>query len=211
MHSQVPLLIQALAPVIHKYGYVAVFGLLMLEDLGMPVPGETVLIAAAFYAGLHQLNIALVIIAAILGAIIGDNIGFAIGEYGGHPLVLRFGTYVFITPKRLHAMEHFFSRYGAKVVVVARFVEGLRQLNGLLAGLSQMRWPTFLIYNGIGATLWVGTWAAVGYIGGAHIGVFLRLQGYLTAAALAAVVGYALQRAAKRRARQNQAKINNRL
>lgn len=199
MHQHIPGFIQALAPVIHRYGYLAVAGLLLLEDFGVPAPGETVLIAAAFYAGLGQLSLPLVIIIGIIGAVIGDNIGFAIGHFGGHPLVLKFGKYVFVTPERLDKTEKFFNRQGPKIIVVARFIEGLRQLNGILAGISEMTWPVFLLYNVIGATLWVGVWSAVGYFGGSHIELFLRFQLYISIAALVAVIGYFGYRAVSKR------------
>ena len=199
--QHVPALIQSLEPLIAKYGYLAVGGLLLLEDFGIPAPGETVLIAAAFYAGLGQLNIFLVILIGFAGAVIGDNIGFAIGEYGGHPLVERFGKYVFITPERLQSAEKFFNRHGGKVIVIARFVEGLRQANGIIAGLSEMKWLRFIVFNMIGAALWVSFWAGVGYLGGNHIETFLHYQLYLSSAVAMAVVAYIVFRILKRRSK----------
>ena len=193
MHVQpqhIPAYIQALAPLIHNYGYFGVGALLLLEDFGVPAPGETILIASAFYAGLGDLNILLVCIVGFLAAVIGDNIGFAIGEYGGHPLVERFGRYVFLTPQRLKKAEDFFNYHGGKIVTVARFVEGLRQLNGIIAGLSEMRWPKFITYNSLGAALWVSFWAMVGYFGGSHIDTFLHYQLYFTLAVVAGVILY---------------------
>jgi membrane protein DedA with SNARE-associated domain len=191
MHTEhIPSVIQALAPTVDKYGYWAVLGLLILEDFGVPAPGETVLIAAAFYAGLGHLNIFLVVLVGFVGAVIGDNIGFAIGEYGGHPLVERFGKYIFLTPARIHAAEEFFNRHGGKVVVAARFVEGLRQANGIIAGLSDMRWLKFILYNMLGAAIWVACWSGIGYLGGNHIDTFLRYQLYLTVAVAALLLGF---------------------
>lgn len=195
MHEHVPGFINTLAPLVDRYGYLGVGGLIMLEDFGVPAPGETVLIAAAFFAGLGQLNIFAVFLMAFVGAVIGDNIGFAIGQYGGHPLVERFGKYVFLTPERLHKLEVFFNRHGGKVVMVARFIEGLRQANGVIAGLSEMKWLKFITYNAIGAALWVGLWSAVGYLGGSHIETFLRYQLYVTIGVLVLAllyVGYRL-------------------
>ena len=108
------------------------------------------------------MNIAVVFVVAVLGAIIGDNIGFAIGHFGGRPLAERFGRYILLTPERLDRAEGFFNRHGGKVVTVARFIEGLRQINGLLAGIAGMHWLKFLGYNALGAVLWVGTWAGLG-------------------------------------------------
>lgn len=197
-HEQIPHVIQSLAPVVNRYGYLGVGGLITLEDFGVPAPGETVLIAAAFFAGIGQLNIFLVFVVGFLGAVIGDNIGFAIGEYGGHPLVERFGKYIFLTPERIAKAGKFFNRHGGKVVVIARFVEGLRQANGLIAGISDMRWPKFITFNVIGAALWVGLWSAVGYFGGSHIETFLRYQLYFTIFVLAAVAGYVIFRVIKK-------------
>lgn len=192
--QHIPAVIQSIAPIVDKYGYFGVGGLIILEDFGIPAPGETVLIAAAFFAGLGHLNIFIVFFVGFVGAIIGDNIGFAIGQYGGHPLVERFGKYIFLTPERLKKTEAFFNKHGGKVVVVARFIEGLRQANGIIAGLSDMKWAKFITFNVIGAALWVGFWSAAGYLGGNHIEAFLRYQLYFTIAALLAIVGFIIFR-----------------
>jgi membrane protein DedA with SNARE-associated domain len=197
--QHVPVIIQSLAPIITQYGYLGVGGLLLIEDFGIPVPGETVLIAAAFYAGLGDLNIFGVAAVGFMGAVIGDNIGFAIGEYGGHPLVEKYGKYVFLTPERLHKSEQFFNRHGGKIVVIARFIEGLRQLNGILAGLSEMRWLKFIMFNALGAVIWVSFWSVVGYYSGNHITTFLHYQMYFTLAVIAAVLTYVIVRLIKRR------------
>lgn len=197
--EQIPSFIQALGPVVDHYGYFAVGGLLLIEDFGIPVPGETTLIAAALYAGLGQLNIFGVVAVGFAGAVIGDNIGYAIGHFGGHPLIERYGKYVFLTPARFAKAEAFFNRRGGWIVLVARFIEGLRQANGIIAGASTMRWPTFLIFNIIGAALWVTVWSLVGYFGGSHIQTFLHYQLYVTIAVAVAVVGYFVYRFVKKR------------
>lgn len=199
--QHIPSFIQALEPVIKHYGYFAVFGLIFLEDFGVPVPGETVLIAAAFYAGLGQLNILLIALFGFLGGLLGDNVGFAIGNYGGHPLVERFGKYVFLTPERIKKAEDFFKRQGGKIVVVARFIDGLRQANGIIAGLSEMKWDRFVLFNMIGAALWVGTWSAVGYFGGNHIDTFLHYQLYFTSAIAVILICYIAYRLIRKRRR----------
>lgn len=188
--SHVPTFIHAAAPAIDHYGYLAVAGLLFLEDFGILVPGETILIAAAFYAGLGQLNILLVILVGFAAAVAGDNVGFAIGNYGGRPLVERFGRYVFLTKERLDKAEKYFNRHGGKIVAVSRFIDGLRQLNGIIAGISEMRWVRFLIFNVIGAGVWVTFWSLIGYYGGSHISSFLHFELYITAAAALFVVGH---------------------
>lgn len=159
----------SLAPLLNHYGYLAVGGLVLVEDFGVPAPGETVLIAAAVYAGAGQLNIVAVGVIGFVAAVIGDNIGFAIGHFGGRRLALRLGRYVFLTPKRLETAERFFTRHGGKIVTVARFVEGLRQANGIVAGITGMPWRRFLAFNAIGAALWVGLWVSLGDLAGNHI------------------------------------------
>lgn len=207
MSSQhIPAVINALAPVINKYGYLAVGALITLEDFGVPAPGETVLIAAAFFAGAEgDLNIFLVALIGFVGAVVGDNIGFAIGTYGGHPLLERFGKYIFLTPERINKAEHFFNRHGGKVVVIARFVEGLRQANGLIAGISDMRWPKFITFNAIGAALWVSAWTTIGYFGGSHIETFLRYQLYVTVAVVAGLLVFIAHKLLKRTGSKNKA------
>jgi membrane protein DedA with SNARE-associated domain len=146
-----------------------VTGLVLLEDFGVPVPGETTLILAAVYAGAGRLSIWLVVLLGFLGAVVGDNIGFAIGHFGGRRLVERFGRYIFLTPQRLDRATGFFERHGGKIVTVARFIEGLRQANGIIAGISGMHWAKFLAFNALGAALWVAVWASIGYVSGNHI------------------------------------------
>jgi membrane protein DedA with SNARE-associated domain len=101
-----------------------------------------------------------------VGAVLGDNIGFAIGHFGGRRLVERYGRYVFLTPERLEKTTRFFDRHGGKIIIVARFIEGLRQANGIIAGTTGMHWSRFLIFNAIGAALWVAVWTSIGYLSG---------------------------------------------
>ncbi len=164
-----PGVLRALEPTLNHYGYLAVAGLVLIEDFGVPVPGETVLILGAVYAGTGRLSIFLVVLLGFVGAVIGDNIGFAIGHFGGRRLVEKYGRYIFLTPERLDKATGFFERHGGKVVTIARFVEGLRQANGIIAGLTGMHWARFLAFNALGAALWVGVWSAVGYFSGDHI------------------------------------------
>ncbi|MEU0965580.1 DedA family protein [Streptomyces sp. NPDC005917] len=194
----------ALAPLLDHWGYAAVGGLLFLEDFGVPVPGETVLIAAAVYAGAGRLNVLAVAVIAVLAAVCGDNIGYVIGRYGGHRLVTRYGRYVLLTPARVAKAEAFFTRHGGKVITVARFIEGLRQANGIIAGLSEMPWRRFLAFNALGAVLWVGVWVTLGYAAGDHIGTLYpaiqRYELYLLAAAGLALTVVAARHLLHRRA-----------
>jgi membrane protein DedA with SNARE-associated domain len=201
--QHIPPVIKALEPALHNYGYLAVGGLLFLEDFGVPVPGETTLVAAAFYAGLGQLNIFLIIIIGILGAILGDNLGYCIGKFGGHPLVEKFGKYIFLTPERINKAEAFFKKRGGKIVIVARFIEGLRQANGIIAGLSEMHWLKFVIFNLIGAVAWVSVWVSVGYFGGSHIETFLHYQLYFSITCLVLLFAYITRYFIKKRNKAN--------
>jgi membrane protein DedA with SNARE-associated domain len=159
----------ALAPLLNHYGYLAIGGLIFLEDFGVPVPGETALIAGAVYAGAGRLNIVVVGLIAVAAAILGDNIGYLIGRLGGRALVLRWGKYVLLTPQRLDKAEDFFNRHGAWVITIARFLEVLRQANGIVAGISGMPWRRFLAFNALGAVLWVALWTTIGELAGTHI------------------------------------------
>ena len=158
-----------------SYGYLAILGGVTLEDFGLLVPGETLLLVGAADAGAGSLNIFGVLLAGFVGAIVGDGIGFAIGHFGGRPLLARFGRYVLLTPSRLDRIEGFFVRHGGKVVVVARFIEGLRQFGGIVAGASGMSWARFRLYNIIGAALWVSVWGGLGYAAGRHLAAIDRL------------------------------------
>src|SRR5450755_4356992 len=164
-----PGIFQTVEPLLNHYGYLAVALFVTVEDFGIPLPGETILIAAALFAGAGRLNVILVGVVATLAAVVGDNIGFAIGHFGGRALALRFGKYVFLTEERLDKAENFFEHHGGKIITVARFIEGLRQANGIIAGISGMHWRRFLAFNALGAALWVGTWASLGYLAGNHI------------------------------------------
>ena len=156
-------LMATLKPYLDQYGYWAVFGVTLLENLGVPMPGQTILIAGALLASQGDMHILLLLFTAWAAAVTGDAIGYAIGRFGGRALVLRYGHYVFINQRRLEYVENFFRRYGGIVVVVARFFEILRQINGIVAGAAQMPWRRFLIYNTLGAALWVGFWGILFY------------------------------------------------
>jgi membrane protein DedA with SNARE-associated domain len=168
--APLPGILGTVAPVLDNYGYLAVAGLVMVENFGVPAPGETILVAASVYAGTGRLSIVGVGVIAVLAAIIGNCIGYAIGYFGGHALVLRYGKYVFLTPERLEKTERFFARRGGLVVVAGRFIEGLRQAAGIIAGTAEMPWKRFLAFTTLGAVLWVAVWAPVGYLAGDHIG-----------------------------------------
>jgi membrane protein DedA with SNARE-associated domain len=208
MSTPLPGFLSHLAPILDHYGYFAVGGLIFLEDFGVPAPGETILIAASVYAGAGRLNIVAVGVLGTLAALLGDNLGYAIGRFGGHALVLRFGRYVMITEERLAKAEGFFRRHGGKIIVIARFIEGLRQLNGIIAGIAEMPWLRFVMFNALGAALWVGLWTSVGYLAGNHIQTIYteatRYSLYLLIAAGVAAVALIVRAVIRRRRRRRQ-------
>lgn len=203
--QHLPGVLHSLEPALDHYGYLAVGGFVLLEDFGVPVPGETILILGAVYAGTGRLSVVLVALVGFIGAVLGDNIGFAIGQFGGRPLIERYGRYLLITPARLATATGFFERHGAKVVVVARFIEGLRQANGIVAGVSAMHWARFLAFNALGAALWVVLWTSIGYLSGSHIdsiySAATRYDAYLAIAVAALLVLYLANRLRRGKAR----------
>jgi len=193
---------------LNHYGYWAVLLLVLIEDFGIPVPGETILIAAAIFAGAGRLNVVAVGIVGFVAAVLGDNIGFAIGHFGGRALALRWGKYIFLTEERLDRAEVFFNEHGGKIIVVARFIEGLRQANGIIAGISGMHWRRFLFFNAIGAALWVGTWVTIGYTAGNHINTIYHYittySYYALIAVVVLVVAFIIRHVLRRRRRSAQ-------
>jgi len=178
---------QWLADAFRTYGYAAVFVGVLLENAGVPVPGETIVLAGGAIAHAGQLSLVWVIVTAIVAAITGDNVGFAIGRKGGRRIVERFGVRIGITPARLHEFDRFFEKHGAKTVLVARFITGLRVFCAILAGGSEMRWPTFLVFNAAGAILWSTAVATVGYFLGQSWETIERLIGSAGLAGLVVV------------------------
>jgi membrane protein DedA with SNARE-associated domain len=167
--SDLPGVFGAVEPFLSDYGYAAVAVMVLLENVGLPVPGEAVVVTGALFAAAGRLNLATVAVIAFLAAVTGDNLGYAVGRFGGRPLVLRLGRRVGVTHDHLDRIHGFFEKYGAKVVVVARFLPLLRHLNGIAAGVSEMRWRTFFAANALGAAIWVAVWVTVGTQAGQHI------------------------------------------
>ena len=174
---------------LHDWGYFAVAFFLFFEDFGVPLPGETMLIAASLYAGAGHLNVFVVAIVAFVAAVLGDNVGYLIGRWGGRALIERFGKFLLLTPDRLDRAERFFNNHGGKIVVIARFVEGLRQANGLIAGTIEMHWAKFVACNALGAGLWVAVWTSLGYFAGNNVET---VSHYFTIAAIVIAVIAAL-------------------
>ncbi len=160
----------ALNDVLTNYGYLAVLLFVGIESLGVPFPGETMLITAAVYAGAtHNLAIEGVIAAAATGAIVGDNIGFVIGWFGGYRLLRRYGRYVRLNEAKLKVGRYIFMRQGGKVVFFGRFVSVLRTYAAFLAGTNHMSWRRFLIFNALGGIVWASLYGIAAYLLGKQV------------------------------------------
>jgi membrane protein DedA with SNARE-associated domain len=149
---------------IATYGYWIILVKVMLESLGLPLPGETTLITASLYAGAsHDLTLTGIIAAAVTGAVVGDNIGFWIGEKVGSRLLVRLGPRLGITPAKIKLGQYLFMRHGGKVVFFGRFVAVLRALAAFLAGANRMPWPRFFVFNVAGGIVWATLYACAAY------------------------------------------------
>ena len=164
-HSILELLRNA---VLH-YGYWAVGAALLAENAGVPVPGETMLLLACFMAySEHDLRLPWIIVVATIAATLGDNLGFALGYYGGRPLLMRYQALFKVRNRTLERGEELFARYGAITIFFARFVFGMRIIAGPLAGVLRMPWRKFMIFNFLGAMVWVSVISGAGYLFGQH-------------------------------------------
>lgn len=162
-------ILDLLRNVVVNYGYWAVGLALLLENTGIPVPGETILLIASFLAYSQQeLQLSWIIVVATIAATVGDNLGFMIGYYGGRPLFERYQSFFRIPPSTLARGERLFERYGPLTVFFARFVFGMRIIAGPMAGVLRMPWRKFLIFNFLGAAVWVTVISSAGYLFGRH-------------------------------------------
>lgn len=162
-------IVDILREAIVHYGYWAIAVALLLENTGIPVPGETVLLLASFLASSeHELRLSSIIIVGTVAATLGDNLGYAVGRRGGRPLLERYREWLCIRPATLERGDRLFAQYGAVAVFFARFVFGLRIVGGPLAGVWRMSWKKFLLFNFLGASLWVTAVATAGYLFGRH-------------------------------------------
>jgi membrane protein DedA with SNARE-associated domain len=155
---------------LHHYGYAAVFVLVAAESLGVPLPGETILIAASVYAAsTHKLSVWVIFVVAAAAAIIGDNIGFWIGDKGGYRLLHRYGRYIRADETKIKIGRLIFDRHGGKVVFFGRFVSVLRTYAAFLAGTLKMAWRRFLPYNAAGGIVWAAIYTFIPYAVGSAI------------------------------------------
>ncbi len=173
---------------LHVYGYAAIFAIVALENIGLLVPGETILITAAIFAATtHELNIIAIVVTAAAAAFGGSIAGCAIGRYGERHLLHRYGRYLHIDERDLRLGRYLFHRYGGRVVFVARFVAFLRALAGLLAGINRMEWRRFLIFSGLGATAWAATFGFGAYALGREVERLSTRAGIVIAIAVIAL------------------------
>lgn len=165
-----------LTQLLDRWGYPVVTMFVAIESSGIPFPGEAMLLAASVYAGTgHHLSIFWVIFAGALGAIVGDNLGYAAGRFGGRPLITRYGKYVRLRPEQLDRAEAFFNKYGDKTVFFGRFVAVLRAWVAFLAGLNRMPWPKFLVFNAAGGIAWATLYGLLGYTLGHNLPLLYKV------------------------------------
>src|SRR5215472_11345458 len=188
--TPLPGFLHPVAGLLDHYGYAPIAMLLLLENIGVPVvPGELALIAGAIFAGTGRagLNVVAVGVIAVACCFVGAEIGYGIGRLGGRAVVLRYGRYVFVREHHLDRAEAAVTKYGGVLVVLARFIVGLREFNGIIAGATGMQGRRFTGYNGIGAPVWVAVWVSAGYLAGDHINAIYRDATRYSAYALAVV------------------------
>lgn len=175
---------------ISTYGYWAVFLLVAVESLGVPLPGETAVVLAGVAAGQsHRLSPWLIFLVASAAAIIGDNIGYVIGRVGGFRLARRYGHWVRLDERKLKVGRYIFDRRGAEVVFFGRFVSVLRTYAAFLAGTNLMAWPKFLLFNAAGGITWAAIYTGISYaLGNAFERVTGTISLVLIGVAVVAVV-----------------------
>jgi len=206
--TPLPGFLNSLTGPLDHYGYWAIALLLLLENIGVPVvPGEFAMISGAIFAGTGRagLNIVVVAVVAFVASVAGAEIGYFIGRFAGRELILHYGKYLMIKPHHLDRAEAIVDRYGGIVVVIARFIVGLREAIGIIAGITQMRLLTFTVFNVIGAAIWVATWVTIGDVAGDHIDTIYadinRYSLYVFSALVVLVAGYIAWRVIRRRRR----------
>jgi membrane protein DedA with SNARE-associated domain len=187
---------------LQSYGYFAVFGFVALESAGVPLPGESALIAAALYAGAtHRLDIGLIALVAAVAAIAGDNGGYWLGQHGGTRLVRRYGHWVRLDARKLKVGRYLFARHGGKVVFFGRFITVLRTYAAFFAGLNGMRRSRFLVANATAGVLWAAAVSFGAYALGSaatQVGTALAIAGLAAAGVLVVVAALVMKRVARR-------------
>ena len=174
---------------LQTYTYPVLVGLVLLESLGIPLPGEIALVTAAAYASLGHISIYVVIILAALGAIVGGALGYLIGLRGGLPLVLQYGGYIGVRRRHVDRAHTFFEKHGAKTILFGRFIAILRTWAAIVAGGAGMSFPKFVIYNAIGSVVWAIVFGWLGYYFGRDLPL---LESYISRVSLVLLVALAV-------------------
>jgi membrane protein DedA with SNARE-associated domain len=194
-------LIAGLENFVRHYGAFAVMLILAIEAIGAPVPGETLLIFASVLAGRGEMSLPALLVFAWIGSVIGDNLGFLIGRKLGRKTVLRYGAKVGLTNERFSKIENNYVRYGSATVSFARFFSILRQLNGIVAGILGMSWLRFVLFDAVGAALWVTVWVFLPAYFSEHLAFIVTLahhkivvMSFLIAVGLILLVAYFIRR-----------------
>jgi membrane protein DedA with SNARE-associated domain len=182
MTDELRVAVDKVQPLVERYGYAGVVGTVSAEGLGVPLPGQTTLMAAALEAARGKLDILILGTLALLAAVVGNSVGYLIGRTGGRQLLRKFGA----SESREQKITALFERYGGGFVVLARFLDGPRQLNGLIAGMLEMPFWVFTVFNVIGALLWVGIWGLGTYYLWEHVATVHILLSHLNPWAAAA-------------------------
>jgi membrane protein DedA with SNARE-associated domain len=175
-----------------EYGYLAVVVAVLVDSFGLPIPGEiTVILASVYSVGAHRLSIVLVVGAAALGAVVGDNITYSLGRWGGYPLLERYGKFLHLGPRRLRLARYLYERYGGHLVFAGRFIPILHIWSAVLAGVSLMNRPRFMATNAAGAVGWAALLGLAGYTFGdaaIHLGGALAGLGAPLALVIVALI-----------------------
>lgn len=188
-------------PWLRHYGYAALFLAVMAEGMGIPTPGQSLLVAAALLAGKGLMSLPATLLCALFATLAGDNLGYLIGRRGGRRLVLRLG----VDRLRLRRLAGFYRRFGAWPVLIDRFFDGARQLGSLLAGVVAMPWPRFVVFDALGGLSWVGAWGWGAYQFEGHAawwrGIWTRVDPAVAGLLLVALaaLGFWLRRGRERR------------
>lgn len=172
-----------LSEIVAQYGYVAIFGLIALQSLGVPLPGEAALIAAAVYAQhTDKISILAIVIVAAVATGLGSIGGYWIGQRGGYPLLSRYGHHIGLNPARMRLGEYLFRMHGGKILLFGRIMAVLRVYQAVLAGTYRMPFQRFMVFNILGSVIWA---AGVGYLAFGFGELFSRMEGVFAWVALA--------------------------
>ncbi|WP_426504115.1 DedA family protein [Dactylosporangium sp. McL0621] len=183
-----------------RYGYPALAILVLLEGVGIPTPAVTAVVALSAAAAAHGSGgLTAVALVTFLAAVAGDNLGYLLGRRAGRPAVLRFGRRVRLTEERLERAERFIATRGRNIIVVARFIDGLRQTNGIIAGATALPWRQYAPRDAAGGLLWTVLWVGVGAVAGDNIEQLRRYQAWILGAAGLVALGILLRYLYRRR------------